>query len=198
MRALASRAILMLCSGLTMSCERQSASFEPTDTSPLPISKLVPSNRAALVTRGPTTFSLGTVDVEHGLTASVATEPFVLNCGPAAPSGQADLFQVVTPNGVEHSRLLGRNLSVAIWLEPFADTCSLPFAVGRASATLVSKDLANVGRGATVLSWHVRGSVSAIESGERYQLVITIHQVLTPDGTLRADRGEIKLIPVGH
>jgi hypothetical protein len=199
MRDVARRALIMVCSGLTLSCDRQSAPTEPTDPSAPTSSKLVPSNAAAVVSRQPVGFALVSTDLERGLTALVTSGPSVLiNCGSGVFSEQTDLLTVVTPNGVAHNRLLGRNLSVGVWLEPFANTCSRPFAVGKGGATLVSKDLARVGRGASVLTWHARGTVTALEGAQRYRLVITIHSVQRPDGTLRANRTDIRLIPVGH
>jgi hypothetical protein len=195
MRDVAIHALLMVCSGLSLSCDRQSGPFEPSEQH----SKLGPSNSAAVVTRQPVGFGLTATDLERGLTAHVTSGPSVsVNCGSAEFSEQTDLLQVVRPNGAVHSRLVGRNLSVGVWLEPLADICSLPFAVGQASVTIVQTDLERVGPGASVLSWHVRGSVTASESGQRYRLVITIHQIHRPDGTIRGNRSDIKLIPVAQ
>lgn len=199
MRHITRRALLLVCGGLTLSCDRQSAPTEPTDPSTPTSVKLVPSNAAAVVSRQPVGFQLAVTDFERGLTARVTSGPSVLvNCGSGEFSEQTDLLTVVTPNGVEHTRLVARNLSVGVWLEPLAGPCTRPFAVGQGSATLVSKDLARVGGGASVLTWHARGSVTALEGGQRYRVVITIHQARLRDGTLRGNRTDIRLIPVGH
>jgi hypothetical protein len=199
MRDLTIHALLVACSGLILSCDGQSTTLEPTGPSPSTSSKLVPASSAAVVTRQPVGFFLTVTDLERGLTAVATSGPSVLvNCGSGEFSEQTDLLQVVRPNGAVHSRLLGSDLSVGVWLEPFASSCSPPFAVGQAKATLVDADLARVGPGASMLSWHVRGSVTAVGSGQRYRLVITVHQIHRPDGTLRGNKTDIRLIPVGH
>ena len=199
MRHVTRRALLLICSGLTLSCDWQSAPTESTDPSIPTGIKPLSSNAVAFVSRQPVGFGVALTYYQRGLTARATTGPSVLvNCGSAEFSEQTDLLTVVTPNRVEHSRLLARNLSLGVWLEPLAGPCSRPFAVGQGSATVVSKDLARVGRGASVLTWHVRGSVTAIEGGQRYRLVITIHQIHRPDGTLRGNRTDIRLIPLGQ
>lgn len=188
----------MVSGGLAVGCGRKSTPVEPTESLPISV-KVGAASSGAVVSRGPVGFSLSVTDFTRDLTAHVTSGPSVLeNCGSGEFSEQTDLLQVEQPNGVVHSRLLGRSLSVGVWLESIADICSVPFAVGEAHATLVEKDLASAGRGATVLSWHVRGSVTAIESGQLYRLLITVHQIHRPDGTIRANRSEIRLTPVGH
>jgi hypothetical protein len=197
MRQVTRRALLLVCSGVTLGCNRQSAPTEPTDASNL--AKLLPSHVAAVVSRQPVGFQLAVTDLERGLTARATSGPSILiNCGAGEFSEDTDLLTVVTPNGVEHTRLLGQNLSLGVWLEPFAESCARPFAVGQGSATLVTKDAAGVGRGASVLTWHARGSVTALEGGQRFRLVITTHQIHRPDGTLRGNRTDIRLIPLGQ
>jgi hypothetical protein len=197
MRDLTIRALFVVCSGLSLSCDLQSAPLEPTATAPGRNTTIVPSNSAAVV-REPVSFSLAVVDVERGLTALVTSGPSVLNCGSAEVSEHTDYLEVTRPDGAVHSRLLGRNLSVGVWLEPFANQCLPPFAIGQADATLVQTNLARLGPGASLLSWHARGTVTAIENGQRYRLLITIHQSTTPDGTTRGDRADIRLIPVAR
>jgi hypothetical protein len=68
----------------------------------------------------------------------------------------------------------------------------------KAAATEFMEDLELRLAGAAVLSCHVHGSVTAREGGQRYRLVITIHQTILPDGTLHGNRGDIRLIALGH
>jgi hypothetical protein len=192
------RVLLLISGALVMSCDRQSVPLEPTESLPVNV-KVGGASNGAAVHRQSVGFSLSATDFSRGLSAHVTSGPSVLeNCGAGEFSEQTDFLEVVQPNGVVHSRLLGRDLSVGVWLEPLADICSVPFAVGEATATLVQKDLENVGPGAQVLSWRLRGSVTALEGGQRYRVVITIHQIHRPDGTLRANRSEIRMIPVGR
>jgi hypothetical protein len=193
MRHLAIPGLLLVCSALSLSCDHQSVPLEPSEQP----SKLGPSNSAAAVTRQPVGFGLTATDFERGLTAHVTSAPSVtVNCGSAELSEQTDLLTVVRPDGAVHTRLVGRNFAVGVWLEPLADICSVPFAVGQASATIVQTNLERLGPGASVLSWHVRGSVTSLETGQRYRLVITIRQTHRPDESLRGNRSDIKLIPV--
>jgi hypothetical protein len=184
------RVVLVAGGVLAIGCDSQKTPVEPTESLPL---------SAAVIDRGPVGFSLSVTDFKRGRTAHVTSGPSVLeNCGSGELSEQTDLLEIVQPSGVVHSRLLGRKLSVGIWLEPIADICSVPFAVGEAHATLVQKDLANTGSGATVLSWHVRGAVTAIEGGQPYRLLIVVHQVQRPDGSIGGNRTDIRLVPVGQ
>jgi hypothetical protein len=188
------RAVLLLGSSLTLSCG-QSSPAGPTE----PDAKPDISTSAAQVTRQPAGFGLTATDVQRGLAAHVTSGPSVLvNCGSAEFSEDVDLLRVVQPSGAEHSRLLGRNMSVGIWLEPSIDICSTPFAVGQANVTIVQSNLARLGPGASLISWHVRGTVTASGSGQRYWLVITIHQIHRPDGTVRGNRSDIRLIPIAR
>jgi hypothetical protein len=198
MRRLTIPILLVVSGGLTLSCDSQSVPVEPTGSLNRS-SKVGVTTTSAVVSRGPVGFALVATDFENGLTALVTSGPSVLeNCGSAEFSEQTDFLEVVRPNGALHRRLLGRNLSIGVWLEPLADVCSVPHAVGRATATLVDNDPTRIGPGVKVLSWHARGSLTAIESGQRYRLVITAHQTIHQDGTISGNRSDIRLIPVGH
>jgi hypothetical protein len=183
---------------LVLGCDRPTAPAEPTESLSHASSTVRPLNSGASVTRGPVGFALSSTDTQRGLTAYVNSgRPVTDNCGSGEFSEQTDLLQVTQPNGVLHSRLIGRSLNIAVWLEPFANSCSPPFAIGHGHATLVSKDLANLGKGTQILTWHVSGTVTALETGQRYRVVITIHQA-NQDGTNRANLTVIRLIPLGH
>jgi hypothetical protein len=185
--------------GLVASCDRPIAPTEPTGSISNANAEVKPLNSGATVSRRPVGFSLSAVDFERGLTAHVTSGPSIIeNCGSGEFSEQTDLLQVIQPNGVEHSRLIGRDLKIGVWLEPLADICSTPFAIGQGHATLVDKDLANVGKGTQILSWHVSGSVTALDGGQRYRMQITIHQANHENGTIGGNRTVIRLIPLGH
>jgi hypothetical protein len=199
MPRLAMSGLIVIGAGLASGCDRATGPAEQTGSISNANSDIRPLNSGATVTRGPVGFSLSVVDFERGLTAHVTSGPSVTeNCGSGEFSEQTDLLQVIQPNGVERSRLIGRDLKIGVWLEPLANICSSPFAVGQGHATLVNKDLANVGKGTQILSWHVSGSVTALDGGQRYRIQITIHQAIHQNGTISGNRTVIRLIPLGH
>ena len=154
-------------------------------------------------------FGLGAGDESVAALFGVGLEEFPAVCAGAAPQELADWMVVTHPTQQRgtsaHVQIKAKELSALVWpvdIGPGGDICDLPTQpfVGSVHFTFNDNEgeFFETAPGANAFSQRFVGTVTDLETGQRYHLQGAIHLVILPDGTVKElPVPFLRLTPIG-